>query len=350
MKHTPLYPEHLKLGAKMVEFAGWAMPLQYKSLLEEHKAVRARAGMFDAGHMGVVKFLSAEKLLSAQRRILTRFVDDLAVGQIRYNRIRNAQDGIVDDILVYRDYEHYLGVFNAANTDKDIRHLAENFGVECELLGLHIIAVQGPGAEEIVQRHTEEDLGKLKYYTFIPLEFQGFDVLAAKTGYTGERGFELLTPAENCAAVWRVLWQDGVVPCGLGARDTLRIEAGMPLYGQELRETWTSDQSDGIVGLKILDKFGVPRQGYQVYDDRERLIGEITSGTFSPTLNEPVAMAYLEKQDPVVFVKIRDKMARAQIVSLPFYSKVRKTGQAAETREASVPERGQDGPCACGHD
>ena len=329
MKRTPLYNEHLKLGAKMVEFGGWEMPLQYKNLLEEHKAVRTGAGMFDAGHMGVVRFNSTEKLLSAQRRILTRFIDDMEVGQIRYNRIRNAQGGIVDDVLIYKDYEHYLTVFNASNTDKDIQFLAEQ-GVECELLGLHVIAVQGPSAEEFIQKHTEEDLSKVKYYNFLPLEFSDFDVLAAKAGYTGERGFELMVPQENCAAVWNILLQDGVTPCGLGARDTLRIEAGMPLYGHELKDAWTSEQSDSIVGLKILDKFGVPRQGYQVYDDRERLIGEITSGTFSPTLNEPIALAYLNQEErerhyPVVFVKIRDKMAKAQIVELPFYSNVRRT-------------------------
>ena len=299
------------------------MPLQYKNLLDEHKAVRANAGMFDAGHMGIVKFGSTENLLSAQRRIFTRFVDDMEVGQIRYNRICNGQGGIIDDVLIYKDYENYLSVFNASNTGKDIEYLAEQ-GVECELLGLHIIAVQGPSVEELMQKHTDEDLSKMKYYTFLPLELQGFDVLAAKTGYTGERGFELMVPRENCAAVWQILLQDGITPCGLGARDTLRIEAGMPLYGHELKETWTSDQSDSIVGLKMLDKFGVPRQGYPVYDDRDRQIGEITSGTFSPTLNEPIAMAYIERHDPVVFVKIRDKLAKAQIVELPFYSNVRK--------------------------
>ena len=322
-KRTPLYEEHLKLGAKMVEFGGWAMPLQYTGIIEEHKAVRARAGMFDAGHMGVVKFISAEKLLSIQRAALTRYIDDMAVGQIRYNRIRNAQNGIVDDILVYKDYENYLGVSNAANTEKDQRFLAE-LGAECELLGLHVLAVQGPEAESIVQRHTAEDLEQMKYYTFLPLEFDEYDVLASKTGYTGERGFELLAPAENCAAVWNILRQDGVTPCGLGARDTLRIEAGLPLYGHELREDWTAAQSDSIAGLKMLDQFGVPRQGYPVYDRAENLIGEITSGAFSPTLERPIALAYLNKKEPEVLVKIRAKLARAQIVELPFYSKVRK--------------------------
>jgi aminomethyltransferase len=323
LKRTPLYEEHLKLNAKMVEFGGWEMPLQYQSLLAEHQAVRSRAGMFDAGHMGVVKFLASEKLLAAQRTALIRYIDDMEIGQIRYNRLRNAQNGIVDDILIYKDYENYLSVFNAANIEKDQRFFAER-GVECELMGWHVLAVQGPEAENIVQRHTAEDLERMKYYTFLPLEFDEYDVLASKTGYTGERGFELMVAAENCAAVWELLLRDDVTPCGLGARDTLRLEAGMPLYGHELRETWTSAQSDSIVGLKMLDNYGVPRQGYPVYDMAENLIGEITSGAFSPTLREPIALAYLEKKDPAVLVKIRSKMARAQITELPFYSNVRK--------------------------
>ncbi|MDR2428558.1 MAG: glycine cleavage system aminomethyltransferase GcvT [Candidatus Margulisbacteria bacterium] len=347
LKRTPLYAEHLKLGAKMVEFGGWEMPLQYTGIIEEHKAARARAGMFDAGHMGVVKFISSEKLLSIQRAALTRYIDDLEVGQIRYNRIRNAQNGIVDDILIYKDYENYLSVFNAANTEKDQRFFAER-GVECELMGLHVIAVQGPEAESVVQRHTAEDLERMKYYTFLPLEFDGCDVLASKTGYTGERGFELLAPAENCAAVWNILLQDGVTPCGLGARDTLRLEAGLPLYGHELRDEWTSAQSDSIVGLKMLDKFGVPRQGYPVYDGKENLIGEITSGAFSPTLNEPIALAYLNKKEPEVLVKIRGRLARARIVDLPFYSKVRKK-QKSPAEKTSVPAgHCHDEHCDCG--
>ncbi|MDR1452871.1 MAG: hypothetical protein LBJ25_02720 [Candidatus Margulisbacteria bacterium] len=335
LKHTPLYEEHLRLGAKMVEFGGWEMPLQYTGIIEEHKAVRSRAGMFDAGHMGVVKFASSEKLLSVQRAALTRSIGDMAVGQIRYNRIRNTQNGIVDDILIYKDYENYLSVFNAANTEKDQRFFAE-LGVECELMGLHVIAVQGPEAESLVQRHTAEDLAQLRYYTFLPLEFDEYDVLASKTGYTGERGFELLTPAENCAAVWNILRQDGTAPCGLGARDTLRLEAGLPLYGHELREEWTAAQSDSIVGLKMLDQFGVPRQGYPVYDRAENLLGEITSGAFSPTLKGPIALAYLSKKEPEVLVRIRSKMARARIVELPFYSRVRRK----QTRH--------EPDCACG--
>jgi aminomethyltransferase len=350
LKHTPLYDEHLKLGAKIVEFGGWAMPLQYQNLIAEHKAVRSRAGIFDAGHMGVVKFNSAEKLLAVQRAALTRYLDDMEVGQIRYNRLRNAQGGIADDILVYKDYEHFLAVFNAANTQKDLDFFA-GLGVGCEPLGLHIIAVQGPQAEALVQKHTDEELDKLKYYTFLPLEFGGYDVLASKTGYTGERGFELMVPPRDCPAVWRLLLDGGAVPCGLGARDTLRIEAGMPLYGHELRDSWTSEQSDSIIGLKMLDKAGIPRQGYQIFNARERLIGEVTSGTFSPTLNEPIAMAYLAADAAkTMFVNIRGKMARAKVTPLPFYSNVRKK----KKEKVTVPEehhhgRGDNCDCGSGH-
>ncbi|MDR1996882.1 MAG: glycine cleavage system aminomethyltransferase GcvT [Candidatus Margulisbacteria bacterium] len=352
LKRTPLYAEHLKLGAKMVEFGGWEMPVQYQNLIAEHRAVRAHAGMFDAGHMGVVKFNSAEKLLAAQRGALTRYIDDMEVGRIRYDRIRNAQDGVVDDILIYRDYEHFLAVFNAANTDKDLQFFSA-LGVECELLGLHIIAVQGPEAEAIIQKHTDEELAKMKYYTFVPLEFDGYDVLASKTGYTGERGFELLAAAADCPALWQILLADGVTPCGLGARDTLRIEAGMPLYGHELKETWTSEQTDEIVGLKMLDRLGVPRQGYAIFSNGGQLIGEVTSGTFSPTLNEPIAMAYLAAADEsTVLVQIRGKMARARVVALPFYSNVRPPKKVIADQCASpaaAPE--QHSPdCDCGHE
>lgn len=324
LKRTPLYPEHLKLKAKIVEFGGWEMPVLYSSVIDEHNAVRNKVGMFDAGHMGVVKFNNSEQLLKLQKQILTRKIEDIPQGKIRYNRILNENKGIVDDILVYKDFENYLAVFNASNTEKDINYY-KKYGIECEMLGLHIIAIQGPEAETIAQKYTLEELDKLAYYSFISTEFADLDVIISRTGYTGEPGFELMIAPENCAQIWQLFLSEGVVPCGLGARDTLRIEAGMPLYGHELKDEWTTEKSDSIVGIKLLDR-GVPRQGYKVLDEKNKEIGEITSGTFSPTLKEPIAMAIAEgkKVGEQVLVQIRDNKVKAQVVNLPFVNKLRK--------------------------
>lgn len=326
MKRTPLYEEHLKLKAKMVPFGGWDMPVQYTGVIDEHLAVRNDVGMFDAGHMGVVRFTDTAALLAVQDTSLTRAIDDIPEGRIRYNRIVNATDGIVDDILVYKNYEQYLAVFNASNVDKDMAYFAAK-GVTCEMMGLHIIALQGPRAEEILQKHTEEDLTQIKYYGFLATELDDeIESIISRTGYTGEKGFEIMVSAEDCAKLWQALLQDGVKPCGLGARDTLRIEAGMPLYGHELKDTWTSEESDSIVGLKIVEKSGVPRQGYAIVDKQGRALGEVTSGTFSPSLQYAIAMAYLPDTmlGENVLVQIRNNAVTAEVVKLPFVSKVRK--------------------------
>jgi aminomethyltransferase len=326
MKRTPLYNEHLKLKAKMVPFGGWEMPVQYTGVIEEHLAVRNDVGMFDAGHMGVVRFIETESLLQVQGQALTRAIHDLVEGRIRYNRIRNDQDGIVDDILVYKNYEQYLAVFNASNVDKDIAYFAAK-GITCELMGLHIIALQGPRAEEILQKHTEEDLSQIKYYGFIATDLEDeIESIISRTGYTGEKGFEIMVSAEDSPKLWNILLADGVKPCGLGARDTLRIEAGMPLYGHELKDEWTSEDTDSIVGLKIVEKNGIPRQGFAVVDRTGRALGEVTSGTFSPSLQQPIAMAYIPEVllGDTVYVNIRNKPVPAEVVKLPFVSKVRK--------------------------
>lgn len=326
MKRTPLYEEHLKLKAKMVPFGGWEMPVQYTSVIEEHLAVRNAVGMFDAGHMGVVRFKDTEALLQRQSQIFTRVIHDIPEGRIRYNRILNEHNGVVDDILVYKNYEQYLAVFNASNTDKDIAYFAQK-GISCEMMGLHIIALQGQRAEEILQKHTEEDLSQIKYYGFIATDLDdGIETIISRTGYTGEKGFEIMVSAEDMPKIWNILLADGVKPCGLGARDTLRIEAGMPLYGHELKDEWTSEESDAIVGLKILEKNGIPRQGFAVVDRNGRALGEITSGTFSPSLQYPIAMAYIPNVffGETVYVNIRNKSVAAEVVKLPFVSKVRK--------------------------
>lgn len=326
MKKTPLYEAHLSLGAKMVPFAGWEMPLQYSGLLQEHAAVRNSVGIFDVGHMGVVKFNDTEALLTAQRKCLQRIIDDIPSGKIRYNRIINQNGGVVDDILVYKDFENFLAVFNAANVDKDINFFKQQ-GVNCELIGLNIIALQGPGSEEILKKYIdEEELNQIAYYGFMATELAEINVLVSRTGYTGEKGFELMASPEDCLKLWDIFISEKVTPCGLGARDTLRIEAGMPLYGHEMKDEWSPDKTDSITGIKMLEKGGVPRQGYLVYDQAGKEIGEVTSGTFSPTLQEPIAMVLIEEREigSIIYVDIRGRKLKAEIVKLPFVSKVRK--------------------------
>lgn len=324
LKRTPLYNEHLKLKAKMVEFGGWEMPVLYTNLIEEHNVVRNKVGMFDAGHMGVIKFNNTDELLKKQTELLSRKIDDIKTGKIRYNRILRSSRGVVDDILVYRDFENYLAVFNASNVEKDIEFFKAQ-DIDCEMLGLHIIAVQGPEAEKIVQECTREELEKIPYYGFVATELDDKDVIISRTGYTGEPGFEIMATPEDSVLLWQLFLQKGVTPCGLGARDTLRIEAGMPLYGHEMKDEWATEKSDQIIGLKLIER-GVPRQGYPILDENDKVIGEITSGTFSPTLQAPIAMVYVEgkKAGQSVWVKIRDNKVKAQLVPLPFVNKLRK--------------------------
>jgi aminomethyltransferase len=271
----------------------------------------------------VVKFAETAALLKVQRDVFTRIIDDLQQGQIRYNRILNQEQGVVDDILVYKDFENYLGVFNASNVQKDIDFFTAQ-AVPVELMGLHILAVQGPQAEAVLQPHTEEQLAELRYYNFVATTLADLDVIISRTGYTGEKGFEIMLTPETMPLLWQLLLQEGVTPCGLAARDTLRIEAGMPLYGHELQEEWSSVKSDTVLGLKLLDK-GVPRQGYPVLDLQGSVIGQVTSGTFSPTLQEPIAIVLVENGSPEeeVLVQVRNNRLRGVLTKLPFVSKVR---------------------------
>jgi aminomethyltransferase len=264
-------------------------------------------------------------LIDRQRKILSRVVDDIPDEKIRYNRLLLPNRGVVDDILVYKSYEQYLMVLNASNADKDMAFMKAN-GVETSYMGLHIIALQGPKAEEILQEHTDDDLKQISYYGFIPAEIHDVDAIISRTGYTGEKGFEIMVTPADMPKVWNMFLTAGVLPCGLGARDTLRIEAGMPLYGHEMKDEWTTDQSDTITGIKMLEKGGVPRQGYRIFNAAGKDIGEVTSGTFSPTLQEPIAMVMIGSQEPgtPVFVEIRGRQVKATVVDIPFVSNVRK--------------------------
>ncbi len=325
LKRTPLYEEHKKLGAKLVEFGGWEMPVLYTNLIEEHLAVRKNVGMFDAGHMGVVKIQNPNTQIPNLENLLTRKIQDMQDGQIRYNRIVNDTKGIVDDILVYRDKTEWLSVFNASNVEKD-RNFLKSKGIATELLDQHIIAVQGPNAEKIVQKHADLDLSKIKYYYFAHGNFLGVPVVYSKTGYTGEKGFEIMAKASDNPFIWQRLLASCVLPCGLGARDTLRIEAGMPLYGHEMKDEWTNEQSNSLFGIKMLEK-AIPRQGYKIVDlDKTTTIGEVTSGTFSPSLEEPIALALISKKkiDDEVYVQVRQNLYKGKLVKPVFVNNTRK--------------------------
>ena len=330
LKRTPLFAEHQKLGAKLVEFGGWEMPAQYKNLVEEHCAVRTRVGMFDAGHMGVVEMTPSTdsgqgKWQTAyEQGILTRDIRDMKNGQVRYNRLVNDTKGLVDDILVYRNQHCYFCVFNASNVEKDMAFL-NGKGITTKLLDYHIIAVQGPEAEKILQKHADIDLASVKYYNFAYGTFDGRCVIWSRTGYTGEKGFEIMAPANDNPFIWGTLLKDGIAPCGLGSRDTLRIEAGMPLYGHEMKDTWTNEQSNSVLGLHMLEK-AIPRQGYAILaTDRTTVLGEVTSGTFSPSLQQPIALVLVKdkKIGDEVFVQVRQNLYRAELVKPVFINKTR---------------------------
>ncbi len=324
LQRTPLFAEHQKLKAKLVEFGGWEMPVLYTNLIEEHRAVRARAGMFDAGHMGVVEMINDKWPAAYEKGLITRDIREMKNGQVRYNRLVNDAKGLVDDILVYRNQHCYFCVFNASNVQKDMTFLNSK-GITTKLLDYHIIAVQGPGAEKILQGHADIDLAAVKYYNFAYGTFDGRCVIWSRTGYTGEKGFEIMAPAGDNTYIWNALLKDGIPPCGLGARDTLRIEAGMPLYGHEMKDEWTNEQSNSITGILMQDK-AIPRQGYPVLDPATNsVIGEVTSGTFSPSLERPIALALVKDKNigDEVLVQVRQNTYRGTLVKPAFINNTR---------------------------
>lgn len=351
----------------MVDFAGWSMPVQYGSIAEEHLAVRSAAGMFDVSHMGRLRFdgPNAATLLD---RLVTRRVQGMPPGKIRYALMVKPDGGILDDVLVYHLTRPGAGTFyelvvNASNRLKLLDwitpHVEAAGGVEMldETLTSAMIAVQGPRALEAVQPLVGVDLSALGYYAGAVTAVDSVEGIVSRTGYTGEDGCELIVPASLALSVWERLAAAGVRPAGLGARDTLRLEAGMPLYGHELTESinpWEAGLAFAVnlegrtfvghdvlernkldaprrrVGL-TLDGKRVPREGYAVFakseGGSEEPVGTVTSGTFSPTLNRPIAMAYvrretLDAQAPLE-VDIRGQREPAKIVPLPFYSRTR---------------------------
>jgi aminomethyltransferase len=343
------------LGAKMVPFAGYNMPVLYTNLIEEHHCVRNNVGVFDVSHMGEF-FLSGEKALDLIQYVTSNDASKLVDGKVQYSCLPNATGGIVDDLLVYkiRDNE-YLLVVNASNIDKDWDWISSHntFGVDMVNASsdYSLFAVQGPKAAGVLQRLTSVDLASMPYYTFKIGQMAGFDdVIISNTGYTGAGGFEIYVKNEHALAMWNAIFaageQEGILPIGLGARDTLRTEKGYCLYGHDIDDTtspieaglgWiTSFNKDFImkdhhaaikaagpskklVGFEMIDR-GIPRQHYPILNAAGDVIGEVTSGTQSPTLSKGIGMGYVSTAhtDSEIYISIRDKAVKAAIVKMPF--------------------------------
>lgn len=364
---TPLADWHSAHGGRMVDFAGWSMPVQYGSIVAEHQATRQAAGLFDVSHMGRLRLsgTGAEAFLD---RMLTRKVVGLAAGKIRYSLVCIESGGILDDVLVYHLESrgrggYYLLVVNASNRDKIYhwllkqRQTGEDVHIADSTTETAMIAVQGPAAIQFVQPLASADISSLEYYTGVEMNICGAAAIVSRTGYTGEDGCELIVPAEIAATAWQQVLQNGhaagAMAVGLGARDTLRLEAAMPLYGHELSEQINPIQAglsfavnlDGRdfigrnalaaakqnpptlvrIGLELAGKRSA-REHYRVFANGEP-IGEITSGTFSPTLQKPIAMAYVPPEHASIgtdlTIDIRGTTEHARIVNLPFYARTK---------------------------
>ena len=353
LRRTPLYDEHQALGAKLVDFAGWEMPVQYAGIKPEHEAVRRRAGLFDVSHMGEVVFRGPDAEAAVQR-LVTRDVSRLAEGQAGYATVLYETGGTVDDVLVYKRPEDFLVVVNASNREKDLAHFQENTAdldveVTDESDEWALLALQGPEAVALLQGFTETNLAPIRYYRFVEGEVDGAPAILSRTGYTGEDGFELYVRPDDAPRIWRALVEAGATPVGLGARDTLRLEAGMCLYGNELdAETNPLEagisfavhltKEPGFIGqaallradLEGLEKKlvgfemegrGIARHGYTLTDGARR-VGVVTSGTQSPSLGRAIGLALVEPDVQDRFdVQIRQKPVPARIVPLPFYKR-----------------------------
>ncbi|WP_461829483.1 glycine cleavage system aminomethyltransferase GcvT [Aquifex sp.] len=342
MRRTPLYEIHKKLKARFTPFAGWSMPLQYTSVIEEVKAVRKEAGLFDISHMGrlLVKGREAKERL---QYLTTNNLNKLKPGKVQYNLLTNEKGGVRDDITVYMlSEEEFFICCNAVNKDKVISHLSKYVHVEDLSEKLIQFAIQGPRSAEILSRYY--DIGDLKFYNFRTFG----EVIISRTGYTGEDGFEVYAPPKEGIKLFIELLKE-VKPCGLGARDVLRIEAGFPLYGHEISEDITPLEANldrfvdlskdflgkeemlkkplkrKLYGLVMVDR-GIPREGYPIYKQGEE-IGTVSSGTFSPTLNRGIALCFVElperKEGNPVEVKIRERLLRAELKSYPFVRKAK---------------------------
>jgi aminomethyltransferase len=362
LKKTPLHARHRALGARMVEFGGWDMPVEYSGITDEHMAVRTRAGLFDVSHMGEIEIAGADALKAVQH-ITSNDAGRLANSQIQYSALTTPEGTFVDDVLTYKlADDHFMLVVNASNIVKDFHWIAEHVkevGGDAVAVNTSsryaLLALQGPVAREVLQTLTGVDLSAIKYYWFATGEVAGVRVTISRTGYTGEDGFEVFVPPNASERVWDAILQAGrtagVIPAGLGARDTLRLEASMRLYGNDMDDTTTVVEADlnwivgwkkesfigadvlkhqkavgaprKLIGFEMLER-AIGRHGYDVYLDGQKA-GVVTSGTQTPFLKKAIGMAYLPSGRTELGtefeIDIRGRRAKAAIVPMPFYKK-----------------------------
>jgi aminomethyltransferase len=358
MKNTALTNTHIALGAKMVPFAGYNMPVQYVGINAEHETVRKAVGVFDVSHMGEF-ILKGEGALDLIQKVCSNDASKLYDGKVQYSCLPNENGGIVDDLLVYRmDEKTYMLVVNASNIEKDWDWISKfnSYGVELKNISdrTSLLAVQGPKAAQALQSLTDTDLAAMEYYTFVKGTFAGVDnVVISATGYTGAGGFELYFDNEHADKIWKAIFEAGaafgIQPIGLGARDTLRLEMGFCLYGNDIDDT-TSPLEAGLgwitkftkdfvnssnlaaqkeaglkqklVGFEMIDR-GIPRHDYEICDAIGKIIGKVTSGTQSPSLQKAIGLGYVQsdfaKEGGEIFINIRENLVKAQVVKFPFY-------------------------------
>lgn len=358
MKETALTQKHIALGAKMVPFAGYNMPVQYAGLRHEHEVVRKSVGVFDVSHMGEF-FINGEHALDLIQKVCSNDASKLVPGKAQYSCMPNADGGIVDDLIIYMIQENeYMLVVNASNIEKDWNWISKHNTMNAEMINrsddYSLLAIQGPKAAEAMQSLTSEDLTQIPFYSFKIAEFAGCkEVIISATGYTGSGGFEVYIKNADAEKVWDAVLEAGkkwgIEPIGLGARDTLRLEMGYCLYGNDIDDTtspleaglgWITkfnkdfinsealqkQKEEGItrklIAFELLDK-GIPRQGYPIVNEKNEVIGKVTSGTMSPSLNKAIGLGYvpIEKSalETEIFVQIRSKNLKSKVVKLPFY-------------------------------
>ncbi len=360
LKKTPLYPLYKEYGAKTIDFGGWDMPVQFSGIKNEHEAVRKNAGIFDVSHMGEV-IVKGNDSLDFLQKMMTNDFSKLKVGGAMYTALCYENGGVVDDLLVYKlGEEEYFLVVNAANTEKDFdwlkKHIVGDVSVENVSDQYALIAIQGPKAQSILQKFSKDtDLNDIGFFKFKQdVDLDGAKALVSRTGYTGEDGFEIYCQAEDAEKLWKTLLEigdgEGIVPCGLGARDTLRFEAALPLYGQELsseitpleaglgfavklnketdfigKEALKKQKEQGVgrklAGVEMIDR-GIPRTGYKVFSGDSE-IGYVTSGTQSPTLKKNIGLVLISsnyaEEGNEVEIEVRNKRLRAKVTQTPFY-------------------------------
>ena len=360
LKNTALFNKHLAVGAKMVPFAGYNMPVSYTGLNDEHLTVRNAVGVFDVSHMGEF-MLKGENAIDLIQRVTSNDASKLIDGKVQYSCLPNEAGGIVDDLLVYlyKADEYYL-VVNASNIEKDWNWISKFNTKGVEMINMSddmsLLAVQGPKAINTLQKLTDINLSPIEYYSFAVGKFAGVDgVIISNTGYTGAGGFEIYMKNEDAEKIWDAIFEAGaefgIKPIGLGARDTLRLEMGFCLYGNDIDDTtspieaglgWITkftkeftnhkalleQKEKGVgkklIGFEMIDK-GIPRHDYEIADASGSPIGKVTSGTQSPSLQKGIGMGYVKtefaKPETEIFIKVRDKALRAQVVKLPFLKK-----------------------------